>query len=262
MMIKFPSPRLLPVTITAMAVLLAIKCSVLVQAAATDARPSEESIMVASASAAGADKEHTQPSQGRSPPLSPPPADPPRSDPAHATSTAVPSTVGAPAQPAQPAASEAPPPVSDSERAILQRLRQRRNEIDARESSVVARESVLTAAEQKLTVRVAELQALQQKLGGQFAAQKQKQDAGWQAMVKMYEAMKPKEAAAIMNELPMPVLLPLMDRMKAAKAAAIMEVMTPEKARDVTSELAQMRTGQDASSSMPDPSQKPGPIGG
>ena len=81
-------------------------------------------------------------------------------------------------------------------------------------------------------------------------------------MVKLYEAMKPKDAATIINELPMPVLLPLMDRMKAAKAAAVMEVMTPEKARDVTSELAQMRTGQDASSSMPDPTPKPGPIGG
>jgi flagellar motility protein MotE (MotC chaperone) len=262
MMIKFPSPRLLPITITAMAMLLAVKCGVLVQAAATDGRPSQESAMVASASAAGADKEHTQPSQGRSPPLSPPPADPPRSDPAHATSTAGPPTVGAPAQQAQPVTSEGPPPVSDSERAILQELRQRRNEIDARESSVVARESVLTAAEQKLTVRVTELQALQQKLGGQFAAQKQKQDVGWQAMVKLYEAMKPKEAAAIMNELPMPVLVPLMDRMKAAKAAAVMEVMTPEKARDVTSELAQMRTGQDASSSMPDPTSKSSPIGG
>ncbi len=162
----------------------------------------------------------------------------------------------------QPVAADAPPPVSDSERAILQELRLRRKAIDTRESVILARESLLAAAEQKLSGRVSELQALQQKLDGMFAAQKQKQDVGWQAMVKLYEAMKPKEAAAILNDLPMPVLLPLMDHMKTAKAAAVMEAMTPEKARDVTFELAQMRTGHDASSATPEPGAKPDPLGG
>jgi flagellar motility protein MotE (MotC chaperone) len=133
--------------------------------------------------------------------------------------------------------------------------------MDAKENSLLTRESVVAAAQQKLAVRVTELQVLQQKLEGLDAAQKQKQDAGWGAMVKLYEAMKPKEAATILNELPMPVLLPLMDRMKATKAAAVLAAMTPEKARDVTSELAQMRTGPDASST-PDPNSKPNLLGG
>ncbi len=72
------------------------------------------------------------------------------------------------------------------------------------------------------------------KLEGLDAAQKQKEDAGWQSMVKLYEAMKPKDAATIFNDLSMPVLLPVMDRMKDAKAAAIMAAMSPDKARDVT----------------------------
>jgi flagellar motility protein MotE (MotC chaperone) len=118
---------------------------------------------------------------------------------------------------------------------------------------------VLNAAEQKLSVRVGELQALQQKLEGLDTAQKQKEDAGWQALVKLYEAMKPKEAAAILNELPMSVLLPVMDRMKPAKAALVMAAMTPEKARDLTAELAQLRTGQDTTS---DSNAKPDPLGG
>jgi flagellar motility protein MotE (MotC chaperone) len=260
MMIKLPAPRLLPVTIAVIAMLLMVKCGVLVQAAVTDGRSSQESGMVASANAASTDKEHAKPSPIRSPPLSSPPADPPKTDAAHASPA--PSTVSPPAGPEQPTATEVPPPVSESERAILQELRQRRTGIDARESAVVSRESMLTAAEQKLTARISELQALQQKLEGLSVSQKQKQDAGWLAMVKLYEAMKPKEAATILNDLPMPVLLPLMDRMKAAKAAAVMEVMAPEKARDVTSELAQMRTGHDPSSSSSDPGQKPDPIGG
>jgi flagellar motility protein MotE (MotC chaperone) len=129
---------------------------------------------------------------------------------------------------------------------------------------------VLTAAEQKLAERVAELQALQKKLEGLDTAQKQKEEAGWQGLVKLYEAMKPKEAATIFNELSMPVLLQVLDRMKDAKAAAVMASMNPEKARDVTADLAQMRTGHDTSSgsALTAPpgglplGAKPNPIGG
>lgn len=58
--------------------------------------------------------------------------------------------------------------------------------------------------------------------------------------------MKPKDAATIFNDLTMPVLLQVMDRMKDAKAAAVMAAMKPDKARDVTAELVQMRTGRNA----------------
>ena len=67
----------------------------------------------------------------------------------------------------------------------------------------------------------------------------------------MYEAMKPRDAATIFNDLQMSVLLQVVDRMKDAKAAAILAAMTPDKARDVTAELAQMRTGRNAAQVMP-----------
>jgi len=243
MMIRLPAPRLLPVTIATISVLLVVKSGVLLQAALTDGRH-PETAMVAAANAASAEKEHTKPAPGRSPPLSPPPADPARGDPAHAiaatgASPEAASPAGTSTQPEIPVSSGGPAPVSDSERAILQELRQRRKEIDRRESAVSARESVLTAAEQKLAVRVSELQALQHKLEGLDAAQKQKEDAGWQAMVKLYEAMKPKEAAAIFNELSMPVLLQLLDRMKDTKAAAVMSRWARQGTR------CDVRTGSD-----------------
>jgi flagellar motility protein MotE (MotC chaperone) len=43
----------------------------------------------------------------------------------------------------------------------------------------------------------------------------------------------------------MPVLLQVLDRMKDAKTAAVMAAMNPDRARDVTAELAQMRSGKD-----------------
>jgi flagellar motility protein MotE (MotC chaperone) len=228
-MARIPAPRLLPATIVAIGALLVVKCGVLLQAAVTHGQ-TPGSAMVAGAYAASTDqvKESTKPA-----PVKPAPGAPTV---AVSPSTQVPAT-----------APNAPPPVSDSERALLQDLRQRRQELDTRAVSLAARESVLVATEQKLSARVVELQALQRKLEGLDAAQKQKEEAGWQGLVKLYEAMKPKDAATIFNDLPMPVLLPLMDRMKEPKAALVMAAMTPDKARDVTADLAQMRTGRDAS---------------
>jgi flagellar motility protein MotE (MotC chaperone) len=226
-MAKIPAPRLLPATIAALAVLLPLKCGVLLQAVVTHEQQPDR-VMVAAANAATTDQTKE--------PSSPTPAGRPAAAPQKTASPAPPAPVP-----------DGTPQVSDSEKALLQELRQRRKDLDARADAIIGRESVLVAAEQKLTARVNELQALQKKLEVLDAAQKAKEDAGWQGLVKLYESMKPKDAATIFNDLPMPVLLQLMDRMKDAKAGLVMAVMNPDKARDVTAELAQMRTGHDAS---------------
>jgi flagellar motility protein MotE (MotC chaperone) len=124
----------------------------------------------------------------------------------------------------------------------LLELRQRREQLDARDATLSARESLLTAAEQKLTQRVSELQTLQNKLEALEAARKQREDAGLQGLVKLYEVMKPRDAATIFNDLDMPVLLEVVDRMKEAKAVAVLGAMQPDKARELTEKLAQLRS--------------------
>jgi flagellar motility protein MotE (MotC chaperone) len=239
-MLKIPAPRLLPATIVAMAALLLLKCGMLLQAAATHG-PRPEGVMVAAANAASTDQTK-EPAKPGAPPA-PQKAAAPTGSGAAASGVAT----SAPAASGRSAARDDPPPVSESERALLQDLRQRRLELDAQAAAIKTRESVLVATEQKLSARLTELQTLQKKLEGLDAAQKQKEEAGWRGLVKLYEDMKPKDAATILNDLSMPVLLQLMDRMKDAKAALVMAAMNPDKARDVTAQLAQMRTGRDAS---------------
>jgi flagellar motility protein MotE (MotC chaperone) len=153
------------------------------------------------------------------------------------------SAPAAPASPALPSRDAAgPPPISDGERAVLLDLRQRRQELDTRDAALSVRESILAAAEQKLQARVEELGALQKKLQDLEAARQQREEAGWQGLVKVYETMKPRDAAVIFNDLQMTVLLPLVDRMKDSKAAPVLAAMNPDKAREVTTGLAQMRT--------------------
>jgi flagellar motility protein MotE (MotC chaperone) len=233
-MLKIPTPRLLPATIAAMGGLLLLKCGILLQAVVTH-QPRPDSLIVAAAHAAGTEAPKERVPNGH--------ANPTQSS-AHKPATPI-TAATVPELPNLPKP-DGPPAVSDSERALLQDLRQRRKELDARAATDAAHESILVAAEQKLATRVSEMQALQKRLEGLDVAQKQKEDSGWQGLVKMYEAMKPKDAATIFNDLSMSVLLPVMDRMKDSKAALVMAAMNPDKARDVTAQLAQLRTGRNS----------------
>ena len=49
------------------------------------------------------------------------------------------------------------------------------------------------------------------------------------------------DAAVIFDELEMPVLLPIADRMREAKAAPVLAAMRPDRARTLTAELARLR---------------------
>ena len=59
--------------------------------------------------------------------------------------------------------------------------------------------------------------------------------------MKLYESMKPRDAATIFNDLDMKVLLGVVDRMKDAKAAPVLAAMQPDKARELTTKLAALR---------------------
>ncbi|MEJ0016566.1 MAG: hypothetical protein WDN25_08365 [Acetobacteraceae bacterium] len=208
---KLGSIRLLPVTIFALASLLALKSAQFVRAA-TPAQEAAPKVAAPVSTAKAAER-----------PPSPPAALP-----------KAPEDTG-------------PPPVTDAEKTVLLELRQRRQEMDTRETALATRESMLAAAEQRLAARVGELQVLQKQLETLDTARKEREDLGWQGLVKLYEAMKPRDAATIFNDLDMPVLLQVVDRMKEAKAAPVLAAMQPEKARDLTTKLAQRRTQRDGS---------------
>lgn len=220
--ISLPWPRLLPVTAACIGALLAAKSIALVRAAAP-AAPTPAAV-AASTPATPA------------PPVSAPPvtAQPAPAKPASATPQA------APVPPAAPAA-EQPAPVSGSERALLLDLRQRRQELEVRAQEAAARDALLAATERRIGQRVEELKALQARLETLENSRRERDEASWRGLVKVYETMKPRDAATIMNDLDQTVLLGVLDRMKEGKAAAILAAMLPDRARQITTELAQHR---------------------
>ena len=134
------------------------------------------------------------------------------------------------------------PAFSSAEVDLLQKLAARREELDERERELDLREGLLKAAEQQLERSSKELEALQKRVEGLVEQHNEQENKRLESLVSIYEKMKPKDAARIMNELEMDVLLDVMNRMKDAKAAGILADMDPVRAREVTTRLADRRS--------------------
>lgn len=133
---------------------------------------------------------------------------------------------------------------TQSELDLLQNLAKRRDELDAREKELQLKSKVLEAAEARIDAKVKEMKELQTELAKVVATYNEHQDNEIKSLVKIYESMKPLDAAAIFNEMEMPILLEVIDKMSERKVAPILAGMDPRRARDVTQELAEMRRGR------------------
>ena len=69
----------------------------------------------------------------------------------------------------------------------------------------------------------------------------QQEDLKIQSLVKIYESMKPKDAARIFGELDINTLLKVAERMKERKLAPIMAKMNPDRAKEMTVALTKLR---------------------
>lgn len=131
--------------------------------------------------------------------------------------------------------------LTDEEINLLQSLSQRREEIEQRGRALDQREVLLKAAESRIDEKVAELEALRKSIEGLLEEHDEETEAQMKSLVKIYEAMKPKDAARIFEQLDMVVLLDVIERMKERKTAPILAKMDPERAKTITLELAQRK---------------------
>lgn len=159
--------------------------------------------------------------------------------------TTVEATPARPILPRKPAKDEALPDPDDMSRGdlkILQELAQRRRELDQREQELAMRDGLLKAAEKRVDEKIAELAAMKTKLEGLVKQREEQQTVQLKSLVKIYENMKPKDAAQIFDELDMTILVELLAHMKEAKSAPIMAAMDPKRVKDVTARLINRRT--------------------
>ncbi len=141
--------------------------------------------------------------------------------------------------------------VSPSERAILERLQARRQELEARAREIDIRESLLKAAEKRVEARVEELKAVESRITATSQQKNEAEAVRFKGIVTMYEGMKPKDAAKVFDRLEMPVLFEIASQIAPRKMADILGLMSPEAAERLTVEMAR-RAGTDKSGSMAD----------
>ena len=139
-------------------------------------------------------------------------------------------------------------PVSASERAILERLQSRRQELEARAREIDIRESLLKAAEKRIDSRVEELKAVESRIATATDQKTETDAARFKGIITMYESMKPKDAAKVFDRLDMPVLIQIASQIAPRKMSDILGLMAPEAAERLTIEMAR-RAGSDRSAS-------------
>jgi flagellar motility protein MotE (MotC chaperone) len=166
--------------------------------------------------------EAIEPANGPEAPPEPPPP----------TATPVPATADDEGDPASVAALEA----------MSAELGRYQAALAERERRLVLREAVMASVEARIGEELTRLETLK----GELERLNKQQDAEEQGkigqLVKVYEAMKARNAAAIFDPMALELLLPIVRGMRETKVAAIVAEMDPAKARALTAELARGRS--------------------
>lgn len=128
--------------------------------------------------------------------------------------------------------------LSNANIVVLRQLAERRRTLDAREKELDRRTALLSAAKKELGQKYKELSELRNEIRQLLDQQSEQEEARLTSLVKVYEGMKPKEAANILNTLDLRILLQVMGRMSERKMSPILAQMNPERAREITINLA------------------------
>jgi flagellar motility protein MotE (MotC chaperone) len=164
--------------------------------------------------------------------------------------SAAPAAAPAAKPPAAPAAPEpgaldlSRPAMTAGERAVLESLVQRRQELEARAREIDVRENLLKASEQRIEARLQELQEAEAKLNGTIKKRDEAEVTKFKNLVTMYENMKAKDAAKVFDRLEMRILIEVVNMMNPRRMSDILAQMSPDAAEKLTSEIAN-RSGPD-----------------
>jgi flagellar motility protein MotE (MotC chaperone) len=90
-----------------------------------------------------------------------------------------------------------------------------------------------------LVEKIDELRNLKVKVEALLTQHDEAQEGRLRSLVKIYESMKPKDAARILASLDGEILLDVIERMREAKTAPILALLNSDKAQRITVQLMQ-----------------------
>jgi flagellar motility protein MotE (MotC chaperone) len=128
--------------------------------------------------------------------------------------------------------------ISSAEMDVLTSLADRRDALEQRQRDLDLRANIIQATEKRIDGKIAELKALQAKIEALIGQRDAKELEQLDGLVKVYTAMKPKDAARIFASLDDNVRLGVAGRMKPDVVAGIMSALPAEVAQKLSVELA------------------------
>jgi len=128
--------------------------------------------------------------------------------------------------------------LSPAERSVLERLGERRIELEARAKELELRESVVLAAEKRLEARLAQLKQIEARINDTVRAKDEEEAGRIKKLVTMYENMKPKDAARVFDRLDLRILMEVSTQINPRRMSDILAQMSSEAAERLTVELA------------------------
>jgi len=145
--------------------------------------------------------------------------------------------------PALPVADNLPPElagsgVTQAEMDVLTSLAGRRDALDERQRELDLKANVIAAAEKRVDEKIVQLKALQAQIDAVMGQHEKKETETLDGLVRIYTAMKPKDAARIFASLDDQVRIGVAGRMKPDAMAGILAALPSEVAQKLTVELA------------------------
>lgn len=124
---------------------------------------------------------------------------------------------------------------------LFEDLSKRRQQLDKEDKDLQVKEALLKAATKELDRKYQELSNLRKEIEGLLEKQSEEETARISSLVKIYEGMKPADAARIFDTLDLDVLISVFSKMSEKKISPIMAAMNAERARTVTIMLAEQK---------------------
>ena len=145
------------------------------------------------------------------------------------------------------------PAPSAAERAILERLSERRQQLEKRARELDIREGLIAEAEKRVEAKLAQIKEADAQLATDTGKKNEAEAARFKGLVTMYENMKPRDAAKIFDRLEVGVLLEVASQINPRNMSEILAQMSPDSAERLTVELASRAkaTAKDTNAALP-----------
>jgi flagellar motility protein MotE (MotC chaperone) len=133
---------------------------------------------------------------------------------------------------------------SEAETKVLTALKQREEELRTKEALHEQRAQELKSLSQQIEQKLDQMRRLQAEIELKQTTRKELDEKDISRMVRYYETMDPERTAVFFNQMDRITAMHLIMRMNPRKASAVLELVDPPVAVDITEKVTQFKQGR------------------